>query len=125
MRDAELSEQRVIRDDKLATLFQRWPALNGFELRQLRQMYAERFDLASPVEGRCAALLRPKPQWSDLMRHRRSDDGYCHRDKQQVAHERYDLGPSVHPSPLTARTNESRKRRTWDGPDRNTNAYSL
>ena len=42
MRTAELSEQRAIRDDKLATLFQRWPALNRLELRQLRKMYGER-----------------------------------------------------------------------------------
>ena len=43
---AELSEQRAIRDDKLATLFQRWPALNRFELRQLREAYAERLRIA-------------------------------------------------------------------------------
>jgi hypothetical protein len=54
--DAELSEQRAQRDDKLATLFQRWPALNGFELRQLRMVYAERIKIARYVgrrRGRC------------------------------------------------------------------------
>ena len=43
---AELAEQRAIRDDKLATLFQRWPALDRLELRQLREMYVERLRIA-------------------------------------------------------------------------------
>ena len=43
---AELSEQRAIRDDKLAPLFQRWPALSRPELRQLRRMYTERLRIA-------------------------------------------------------------------------------
>ena len=51
---AELSEQRAIRDDKLATLFRRWPALSRLELRQLREMYAERLRIARYV-GRLRA----------------------------------------------------------------------
>ena len=43
---AELSEQRAIRDDQLATLFQRWPALDRLELRQLREMYGDRLRIA-------------------------------------------------------------------------------
>lgn len=43
---SEISEQRAIRDDKLAPLFQRWPALSRPELRQLRRMYAERLRIA-------------------------------------------------------------------------------
>src|SRR4029078_8842470 len=43
---AELSEQRAIRDDKLATLFRRWPALDRLELRQLREMYGDRLRIA-------------------------------------------------------------------------------
>ena len=58
---AELSEQRAIRDDKLATLFRRWPALNRLELRQLRQMYAERLRIARYV-GRLRARRASKEQ---------------------------------------------------------------
>jgi hypothetical protein len=54
MGPAELSEQRAMRDDKLATLFRRWPALNRFELRQLRTMYAERLRIARYVGRRRA-----------------------------------------------------------------------
>jgi hypothetical protein len=43
---AELAEQRAVRDEKLAPLFQRWPALSRIELGQLRQMYAERLRIA-------------------------------------------------------------------------------
>ena len=57
MGHAELSEERAIRDDKLATLFRRWPALNRSELRQLREMYAERLRLARYV-GRLRAGRR-------------------------------------------------------------------
>ena len=46
MGTAELSEQRALRDDELAPLFQRWPALNRLELRQLRTMYTERLKIA-------------------------------------------------------------------------------
>ncbi len=49
MGDAELSEQRALRDDKLATLFRRWPARHRLELRQLRQMYVERLRIAHYV----------------------------------------------------------------------------
>jgi len=42
----ELSHQRAVRDDKIAPLFQRWPALSRIELRQLRQLYAERLRIA-------------------------------------------------------------------------------
>ena len=42
----ELSAQRAIRDDTLARLFQRWPALTRPELSQLRRIYAERLRIA-------------------------------------------------------------------------------
>ena len=61
MGEAELSEQRAIRDDKLATLFQRWPALNRPELRQLRTMYAERLRMARYV-GRLRARRAARQQ---------------------------------------------------------------
>jgi hypothetical protein len=59
MGTAELSEQRALRDDEIAPLFQRWPALNGRELRRLRQMYAERLRIARYV-GRLRARRAPK-----------------------------------------------------------------
>jgi hypothetical protein len=43
---AELSEQRAIRDDELAPLFQRWPSLSRPELGRLRRLYAERLRIA-------------------------------------------------------------------------------
>ena len=46
MPEPELSEQRAMRDEQLAPLFRRWPALSRFELRQLRQMYSERLRIA-------------------------------------------------------------------------------
>jgi len=58
---AELSEQRALRDDKLATLFRRWPALNRLELRQLRTMYAERLRMARYV-GRLRARRTARQQ---------------------------------------------------------------
>ena len=61
MGETELSEQRAIRDDKLATLFQRWPALNRLELRQLRTMYAERLRMARYV-GRLRARRTARQQ---------------------------------------------------------------
>ena len=42
----ELSQQRAVRDAKIAPLFRRWPALSRFELRQLRRLYAERLRIA-------------------------------------------------------------------------------
>ena len=61
MGPGELSEQRALRDDRLATLFQRWPALSRFELRQLRTMYTERLRIARYI-GRVRALRTSKPQ---------------------------------------------------------------
>ena len=61
MGEADLSEQRVLRDDKLATLFRRWPALNRLELRQLRTMYAERLRMARHV-GRLRARRTARQQ---------------------------------------------------------------
>jgi S-adenosylmethionine:diacylglycerol 3-amino-3-carboxypropyl transferase len=58
---AELSEQRALRDDELAPLFQRWPALNRLELRRLRRMYAERLRIARYV-GRVRARRAPKDE---------------------------------------------------------------
>jgi hypothetical protein len=42
----ELSQQRAIRDDKIAPLFRRWPSLSRVELNQLRRLYAERLRIA-------------------------------------------------------------------------------
>ena len=60
---AELSAQRAIRDDKLATLFQRWPALDRTELHQLRQLYGERLKIARYV-GRMRAARAAKKRGS-------------------------------------------------------------
>jgi hypothetical protein len=43
---AELTQQRAIRDAKIAPLFRRWPALSRAELGQLRRLYAERLRIA-------------------------------------------------------------------------------
>jgi hypothetical protein len=43
---AQLAEQRAIRDAELAPLFRRWPALSRFELAELRRMYTERLRIA-------------------------------------------------------------------------------
>ena len=61
MEVAELSEQGAIRDDTLEPLFQRWPALNRLELRQLRQLYTERLRIARYV-GRLRARRASKQQ---------------------------------------------------------------
>ncbi|HET6617659.1 MAG TPA: hypothetical protein VFH69_07615 [Gemmatimonadota bacterium] len=61
MGEADLSAQRAIRDDELATLFQRWPALSRLELRRLRTMYAERLRMARYV-GRLRARRTAKRQ---------------------------------------------------------------
>ena len=61
MGEAELSEQRALRDDRLATLFLRWPALDRLELRQLRTMYAERLRMARYV-GRLRARRTARRQ---------------------------------------------------------------
>jgi hypothetical protein len=58
MSEAELSEERALRDDNLAPLFQRWPALNRMELGQLRQMYADRLRIARHV-GRLLVKRQP------------------------------------------------------------------
>jgi hypothetical protein len=42
----ELSQQRAIRDERIAPLFRRWPSLSRFELSQLRRLYAERLRIA-------------------------------------------------------------------------------
>ena len=52
---SELSEQRALRDDELAPLFQRWPVLERRELRRLRTLYTERLRLA-----RYVGQLRPR-----------------------------------------------------------------
>ena len=67
MGEAELSEQRALRDDKLAPLFQRWPSLSRFELRQLRTMYAERLRIARYV-GRLRAHRASKKKESSVRR---------------------------------------------------------
>ena len=61
MGTAELSEQRALRDDEIAPLFQRWPALNRSELGRLRRMYAERLRIARYI-GRLRARRGPEKQ---------------------------------------------------------------
>ena len=61
MDEAELSEQRALPDDTLAPLFQRWPALNRLELRQLRTTYKERLRIARYV-GRVRTRGATKPR---------------------------------------------------------------
>lgn len=46
MGPAALDEQRAVRDDRLAQLFKRWPALSQLELKQLRRIHAERVRIA-------------------------------------------------------------------------------
>ena len=46
MDGTDLSMQRAIRDDELAPLFRRWPALSRPELGRLRRLYAERLRIA-------------------------------------------------------------------------------
>jgi hypothetical protein len=60
MGTAELSEQRALLDDELAPLFQRWPALDRFELRRLRMLYRERLRIARYV-GRLRGRSKRKP----------------------------------------------------------------
>jgi len=59
MATTELSQQRAIRDDRLAPLFQRWPALSRLELRELRRMYADRLRIAKYLGRR----RRVRDQW--------------------------------------------------------------
>jgi hypothetical protein len=46
METTELAQQGALRDERLAPLFRRWPALSRVELRQLRVLYAERVRIA-------------------------------------------------------------------------------
>jgi hypothetical protein len=43
---AELSLQRDLREDRLAPLFRRWPALDRVEMRRLKQFYRETVRIA-------------------------------------------------------------------------------
>jgi hypothetical protein len=49
MEVTELVQQRAVRDEYLAPLFRRWPALNRGELRELRRLYSERLRIAKFV----------------------------------------------------------------------------
>jgi hypothetical protein len=44
--DHDLVVERTIRDDRLATLFRRWPRLASRESQELRRLYDERLRLA-------------------------------------------------------------------------------
>jgi hypothetical protein len=48
----ELTRARVERDDRLTSLFRRWPRLTRHELQDLRATYAERLRLARFVGRR-------------------------------------------------------------------------
>jgi hypothetical protein len=45
----DLEQQRALRDDLLASLFRRWPALDRIETRTLRRVYGERLRIARYV----------------------------------------------------------------------------
>ena len=64
---SELSEQRALRDDELAPLFQRWPALERRELRRLRTLYTERLRIARYV-GQLRARRAPKDDAREIDR---------------------------------------------------------
>ena len=49
---SELVQQRALRDEVLAPLFRRWPALSRIELRALRGAYGERLRIAKHLGGR-------------------------------------------------------------------------
>ena len=42
----DLARQRAVRDERLAPLFRRWPALSRIEMRELRRFYGERLRIA-------------------------------------------------------------------------------
>jgi hypothetical protein len=42
----DLAQQRALRDEHLAPLFRRWPALSRHELRELMRVYGERLHIA-------------------------------------------------------------------------------
>jgi hypothetical protein len=52
MDPAELSIQRDLRDDELAPLFRRWPALSRVELRRLKKLYHETVRIAQHLGQR-------------------------------------------------------------------------
>ncbi len=60
MEPVELYQQRAIRDDTLSKLFQRWPALDTFELGQLRRLYADRLRIARYVGRIRSVALRDR-----------------------------------------------------------------
>jgi len=49
---AELSLQRDLREDRLAPLFRRWPALSRMEMRRLRELYRETVRIAKHLGQR-------------------------------------------------------------------------
>lgn len=53
----ELLRRRKRSDDRVTSLFRRWPALNDVELKELRYEYAERQRLARNL-GRLRRLRR-------------------------------------------------------------------
>src|SRR5688500_5528292 len=57
----ELAAQRALRDDEIAPLFQRWPALDRLEHRRLRTLYMERLRIARYV-GRLRARRAAKDE---------------------------------------------------------------
>lgn len=42
----EIANQGLVRDERIAPLFRRWPKLNRDEMRQLKAMYTERVRIA-------------------------------------------------------------------------------
>ena len=56
METDDLVQQGVVRDELLAPLFRRWPQLSRIELRQLKNLYAERVRIASYL-GRLGAVF--------------------------------------------------------------------
>jgi len=68
----DVVQQGVVRDELLAPLFRRWPRLSRIELRQLKNLYAERVRIAK-YRGRLGSRLRrAEPPDSEVRRDRAS-----------------------------------------------------
>jgi hypothetical protein len=72
METDDVVQQGVVRDELLAPLFRRWPRLSRIELRQLKNLYAERVRIAK-YRGRLGGRLRrAEPRDSEVPRDRAS-----------------------------------------------------
>jgi hypothetical protein len=58
--ERDLSRATAECDDRLTTLFRRWPGLTKAETRELRQTYAERLRLAKHIGRLRRSRSRPR-----------------------------------------------------------------